>query len=528
VRLRRWWWIQRLIARTSETPLALVWRLAYDAMARALGVALARAVPGSTAYLAGSFSDGEPVYGVSDLDLVVVVPEASSGAGLHRAATRRRWQRLCRWVRPLPRIVDLSVDEEPALRRAAAATALSYDLDRTPGREGSIYFGPESIWNAGGGAWLHAGATDARGRDWRRLTGPERRMRADRLGQGHVHLAAWLGLQSWWRWCFAACLDREAPWVERLCEKLVRAPTRVLGVLGAADDEPRSGRVPSTLDEALIEFVAASCRLAEWLTGQALQHGTVDVRLVGEVDELLLPHREQDGGLASSSAAGRILPLADWRALAHPSLPDEALQPIGGEPTDPAAIAAAARAEDGARYPALRDGHLLVLPTADLWVRGRLRAVQCPASDPVSFALLAGSTVASFPRVMGWDAGDWARRAVAEHRANLRYVAPRIAGEEPGKALAYGFSAGRAAILLDSVHHGEPTLPLTIASTAELLADRVAVPAVCTDALEAYARWRTTGAPVSTHVAQKLVEQVGRLPQLTGETTAVPVGTAEQ
>ena len=40
-------------------------------------------------------------------------------------------------------------------------------------------------------------------------------------------------------------------------------------------------------------------------------------------------------------------------------------------------------------------------------------------TDPVSFAVLTGSSLAVFPRVRGWCASDWARRAVAKRRAWL-------------------------------------------------------------------------------------------------------------
>ena len=51
--------------------------------------------------------------------------------------------------------------------------------------------------------------------------------------------------------------------------------------------------------------------------------------------------------------------------------------------------------------PALRHGSLLIEPTFDVWGHGRLRLVQCRASDPVSAALLDGSAYAAFPAVSG-------------------------------------------------------------------------------------------------------------------------------
>jgi DNA-binding NarL/FixJ family response regulator len=66
----------------------------------------------------------------------------------------------------------------------------------------------------------------------------------------------------------------------------------------------------------------------------------------------------------------------------------------------------------------------MVLP-AERW-RSRLRAVTCPVTDPVSFALVAGGTVARFPNVDGWSAEHAARRAVAEHRPDVCVVDVRM------------------------------------------------------------------------------------------------------
>jgi hypothetical protein len=107
----------------------------------------------------------------------------------------------------------------------------------------------------------------------------------------------------------------------------------------------------------------------------------------------------------------------------------------------------------------------MVFPACPLW-RSRLRAVQCRATDPVSFALVEGGSVAAFPNVRGWSAEDTARRAVAEHRAWLR--------SESEPELDMLLTAARAALFLESVEAGSPELPLTLAETARQLSSSVA------------------------------------------------------
>jgi hypothetical protein len=131
----------------------------------------------------------------------------------------------------------------------------------------------------------------------------------------------------------------------------------------------------------------------------------------------------------------------------------------------------------------LRAKGILTLPTA---VRGRavLRSVQCPVTDPVSFALLAGASRARFPNVRGWSIQDTAARAVAEHRAWL--AAPQ---ELDGVTeLGMLFSAGRAALLMETIHDGEPELALTAEVVARQLADRS--PHAGAVAPEAYEEYR--------------------------------------
>jgi hypothetical protein len=197
-----------------------------------------------------------------------------------------------------------------------------------------------------------------------------------------------------------------------------------------------------------------------------------------------------------------LLPLADWRSLALAPRMDETLEPTDGDPGD-AALLAAVSARDPGPYPALRAGDLIVLPAAGR-SRTRLRAVQCAATDPVSFALLSGERVARFPDVPGWSALDSALRAVAERRAWLATGAPTKAGVELGSL----FAAARAAQFLESVEAGAPELPLSAAETARRLpADDGAV---AEEALEHYLDFARHDTAPPAHVLRAMRELVGR------------------
>jgi hypothetical protein len=140
--------------------------------------------------------------------------------------------------------------------------------------------------------------------------------------------------------------------------------------------------------------------------------------------------------------------------------------------------------------------------------------VQCPASDPVSFALLDGRAHAAFPEMPGWSARDWAARAVAEHRAWLTagrdvpsagdWIAARPRAVWGGQAtVGLLLCAARAALLFDSFESGRPALPLTLADVIAELAARV--PGADADATEA----RTAPSPAAV---ERLRRQVASLP----------------
>jgi hypothetical protein len=221
--------------------------------------------------------------------------------------------------------------------------------------------------------------------------------------------------------------------------------------------------------ESLRAFVRLSSRIARTLADDLDPAGTTAVDLLGG-DELVLPHGGwEPTGPWPTSAAPRLLPLADWRAIAHPTIPDETFAPVAGDPGDPEVIARTARVLDKGPYPTLAADGLLIRPFHG--GRARLRAAQCRLTDPVSFAVVEGAASAAFPNVAGWSARDTARRGVAEHGAWL--TTHPLPARPSGQHLGTLLTAARAAHFLESLDAGRPELPLTGAATAGVLADRV-------------------------------------------------------
>jgi hypothetical protein len=202
-----------------------------------------------------------------------------------------------------------------------------------------------------------------------------------------------------------------------------------------------------------------------------------------------------------------VFPLVDWRARVVADRHDEEFTLADGHPADARRVGALALAAGASPHRALRSGDVLVFPTA-LGGDPRpgpaaLRAVQCPASDPVSHALVAGAPAAEFPELPGWGARECAERAVLEHRAWLEAEADRDPVE---RRLAMLLSGARAAVFADSLDAGEPRLPLTAAATVAAFDDahRPVAEAAC----EQHEAARAGGPPPSASVVDAFLRVV--------------------
>lgn len=524
--------IQRGILRSANGPLRPFWALAYGAAVRSVAVCLRWRVGDVSVYTAGSLGRGEPVYGLSDLDMVGVSASEPSSPGHARDRLVRRRERIARLLSGLGGFADLAVCEDHELRRSVAESVRTYGLD---GKQGA--------------AGILAGTTSSRVADlqerpgvgppldgWCLVAGPERRPPAPPATADRCRLAAWLELQFWWRIAFRGCLHPDAASTPYLYVKLVCAAVRtwlwieygesgalrrevlLSGLRALPEEEPilrralelnaNLSRPPvSELGEALGLLVRMTVRVAGQLQQAADGLAMCQVRLAGSSGDLSLP-----GDVPSA----RVVPLADWRAIVTPRLPDEGLLARAGDPSDPGALADAARAWRPGLATALQWGPIVVLPAPNAQVESVLRAAQCSISDPVTHALLAGRQVAAFPELRGFSASDVARRAVAEHADWLRRPTAfprryaRIDEPQPVIALARLLTAARAALFAQSVARHEPILPITVAATGSLARDEQLAEAI-ERARVALRDWRQHAAPCPNSAADDLREAVLKL-----------------
>jgi endoglucanase len=497
--------LRRVMVRTARSPLKPLWAALYAAIARLVAVVVAPRGSGTSVYLAGSLASGEPVYGISDIDLVAVAADESESRRV-----RRRFDALCRAVPPVRDLVpEFATYHAADLERVLAGPYLVNGLD--DGR--AVFLGADAVSDENGllerpGLYGEP--------EWRRLRGPRR---PDRPADLQHLLAAWLELQYRWRWALRATGEEGV--APRLAPGLVAEAARIW--LWLAHGERHGGRT-GPLERALVVMDEEEEGLRYALEANRALHRSPPVAveklfacfvsisdaIAGLVDERTFGGGTTEVNLACGDAGDSGpdgVPLLDWRAVALPmldwSIPElprvveERLILLDGDPADPTRLAAAAAEGDVGRVPALRHGSLLIEPTFDVWGRGALRTVQCRASDPVSAALLDGRAKAAFPERRGWSANDWARRAAAEHRGWLLggrshtrspqgWVGARPWSVAASPAtLGLLLSAARSALFLESIEEGSPELPVTFTDVAAALGARD--PGIGADAFEACA-----------------------------------------
>jgi hypothetical protein len=469
--------VQRAAVRIGRGPLAAAGKAAHEILARLLAAVLSLGAGGATAYVGGSLAYGRFVLGISDVDLVIV-------AGSERAATRvrDRWQRITRPLPGLRRLVHVAVATDDELTVAVSGTCRAWR--GAPSRQSAIYFGPQPLRDEAGVTSTPTVGAPLAG--WRRLHGAERLPLRAPWPEHERPIVAWLNLQATWRLAIAACLEPTRPYTGLVCVKLAADPARVWLWLSrgtvvadrvealreAADARPdllqaaerlielerRLSELPEPpLAEALRALVTISAWIADEVDRRTFASGGTEVRL-----------RSGDPVLPGSAPPAGAVPLADWRACVVPPFPDEALLPLAGEADDPEALAHAARRGRRGLQPAIQRGRLLILPATEPGTAGLLRAVQAPATDPVSFAALTGGESATFPAAAGWSAEELARRGIAEHRARLGDPQPDGAHQ-----LIALIGAARVALLEGTLAEGSGELALTARGVLEQLAERL-------------------------------------------------------
>ncbi|HEX8087054.1 MAG TPA: hypothetical protein VF529_22440 [Solirubrobacteraceae bacterium] len=387
----------------------------YELTARAYARWLLRGVAGATAYLRGGLAQREVRPGFSDVDLALVVPDraAAARAQARHVTLERRAPWLAQAVLEVPRIYA------------------GDDLDRIAGH--SMLTFPGAAFAPGGprGIVRHLqqpGVTPAAA-SWRRLHGPERRPPEPPRDAETQRLAAWLEVQYVWRFAWTAFDDALPPprAADVMANVVLRSAAACRGLGVAAGDVAVAERIrrdpASEPPDAMRRLLGAALRLADAVAAEVegAAGGGVAVRLA-----------------AAGGALSPRLPLADWHAVVVPDdvVATFALHP--GDASDPRVLAAALGASGPGHYAALRFGRLLLLAPARFG-DSQMRAIQCSATDPVSFALLRGGDDAHFPAHLGLSAHDWARRAIAEQReAHDRTHPQRRRAEDFARSLKEG------------------------------------------------------------------------------------------
>jgi glycosyltransferase involved in cell wall biosynthesis len=479
-------WLRLIMIRTERGPLRVVWWLAYEALARAVARYVRRGDNSVSVYLRGSVGTRDAVYGLSDVDLTFVSAAGDAGRrAIARRALRLR-QRLPAPVRGLVHHTEVSDEQE--LRTTRASSPFTHGLrssapaatSRERRRQRARFGRP----------------VPGLAKEWRLIAGPERRSEYGPPDPAERRLTAWLELQYWWLWGFRMCAEPgpfDAPYK---CVKLMTEPARIWLWLAsgeqftdrraliarAASALPaeaetlemarhllnsldRSPEAP--LERALESCVRVSQELERLIAADVASAGTTVVRLPWGGPEEMVVSRDAVAGCQRAVAPhgmGTTLPLVDWRARVWSLPPDECFSCCDAEGPDPGLLGSAAIASNNGAFAALRLGHLLLLPST---TQARLRALHSAASDPVSFALMESAEHAHFPNVPGWSARDSGLRATSEHLGWLRLQSNQDPVEELGRL----FTAARASLFLQSVESGDPELPLTVAATAQRLAD---------------------------------------------------------
>jgi hypothetical protein len=539
--------LQRLMLRTHRTPLAVVWRAIHAVFIGALVVHFRWRTRGAAVYLSGSFGTDEPVYGLSDVDLVVVTPTESPDGGPRYQLGWRRWHRLRRHGLLVRRIVTVSVYHDTSLRDAVASPCLTYGLEKGAGeRDGACLLTAARHGKDNLGLRLRPKLPVPMA-DWRLVAGADRRPRLPAPSLQRQRIAAWLELQCWWRRAFAACADPESILVPYLCLKLFAESARVwllvghrqealtrTGVLdlaaklmreeaeclGVARDLARAlPRQPDPPLHDAVEFLRrTTSRVAQQFEQDVEVAGETEVALTGGAGHHVPGRGRLDASHLAENQSPDRLRILDWRALVAPRAAEEWAAVTHEDALDTVRIGQLARHSDQEDLPAVFTDRLLLLPT-DREKDALLRAVQCHVTDPVTFALCDGRAAARYPNVEGWSAQHTARRAVAEHRGWLR----QQAGGMPPTTLSLTllFTAARAALFLESLESSRPSLMLSAGAVAEALgSDNRRASRAAQDALAAYALSRIDGREPPTLVCESFGKVVADLPAYRGEAPA--------
>ncbi len=126
--------LRRFMVRTDRGPLRPLWRFAHEGLARWVAAYLRRGDKAMSAYLRGSLGAGEPIYGLSDIDLAFVAADEATRDT--ERDVKRRWHQL---RRRLPSDSAGLIDSPEVYREAdvhawSANTTLTHGSGSASGR----------------------------------------------------------------------------------------------------------------------------------------------------------------------------------------------------------------------------------------------------------------------------------------------------------------------------------------------------------------------------------------------------------
>ena len=202
--------LQRAAVRTGRGPFRPVWAVAHRAVIWTVARWVTTGSSGARAYLKGSFGLGRPVYGLSDIDLIVVVDQDPACPGLERERVEQRWRSLVRRVAALGELFQLWVYESADLNYPETATYLTISTPAFVGREA-----PHDPL----GLLERPGAFGQR-RDWREL-GSRRRAPAPIGDEATRAVFAWPEVQFLWSYAFLTVANPATDSAAYMCQKLV-------------------------------------------------------------------------------------------------------------------------------------------------------------------------------------------------------------------------------------------------------------------------------------------------------------------
>lgn len=444
---------------TGRGPLRRVWATAYHVAQIGVAAWLRHRAPDVTVYVRGSFGEGRPTYGFSDLDFVAIASDEKQADFLQRKTAD-------------------TLEHHPTTAQAMDVAILNGSELPAAGKT-PFYCRPATRLRPGEpalGATLGLNFFD-HVRPWRRIGGPNRQVSGS-ISRAHRPQWTWLEVQFRWKHLLRTVAGVHDP------QQASHVASGALVGLARAAAWMESGESGLSREEAVESALEFAPRFATTLQ-RAAQGGSEPDEILpaaAALTDSIATRIEELGGeptfvelKGTGPSAGKEAPLVDWRSLTFPRDAGEVLIATPGAARDPALVRALS-ARSGRRRSAILDGRLLAMPikpgspgdTRAEWA-WQLRAMQCATSDPVSWATASGRSTAVFLQHSGWSLQDW-------HALSARLPAEQLAAEAFRTAtldqrVAVLFAAVRTAALGRSMSEGHPMLPVSLDAAADEAAD---------------------------------------------------------